>query len=174
MTEQEAIKRIEEFGTYHVIGDLPHPALTVQAFNMAVSVLVEIQQYKALGTVEELKDKLEQLQIDEAIISLPSDCVLCKEKKELEKYKAIGTMEELQEAMEKQKPKKPILDKFHHHSYYCPKCEEYIWDRLSNTICDRCGYEMPIMPPGHIRPSYCRWCGQVIDWSEMEGNREDD
>lgn len=69
----------------------------------------ELEKYRELGTVEEIKDKLEQLQIDEAIISLPSDCVVCKEKKELEKYKALGTVEELREAMEKQKAKRPYL-----------------------------------------------------------------
>lgn len=32
MTYEEAIKRIKEFGLYHAISDLPHSALTVEAF----------------------------------------------------------------------------------------------------------------------------------------------
>ncbi len=39
MTEKEAIKRIKTFGLYHAIGDLPNSALTVEAFNMAISAL---------------------------------------------------------------------------------------------------------------------------------------
>lgn len=44
MTYEEAIKRIKEFGLYHAIGDLPHSALTVEAFQMAIEAL-EKQAY---------------------------------------------------------------------------------------------------------------------------------
>lgn len=94
--------------------------------------------------------------------------VSAKALEEIQQYRALGTAEELQEAMEKQTPKNPFLDKLHHQGYYCPECEEYIWDNTGKNICDRCGCETPIMPPEHIRPSYCRWCGQAIDWSEEE------
>ncbi len=88
----------------------------------------------------------------------------------LEQYQALGAVEELREIKERQIPKKPYLDKLHHHEYYCPNCEGYIWDRLEFNKCDWCGNEMPIMPPEHIPPSYCRWCGQAIDWSEIKEN----
>ena len=39
MTNEEAIKRITEFGLYHAIGDLPHSAKTVEAFKMAIEAL---------------------------------------------------------------------------------------------------------------------------------------
>lgn len=39
MKAQEAIKRIKEFGLYHAIVDLPHSALTVEAFEMACKAL---------------------------------------------------------------------------------------------------------------------------------------
>lgn len=55
MTENEAIKRVEEFGLHHAIGDLPYSTLTVKAFEMAIEALTEIQQYRKLGTVEECK-----------------------------------------------------------------------------------------------------------------------
>lgn len=60
MTENEAIKRVEEFGLHHAIGDLPNSALTVKAFEMAIEALKEIQQYRAIGMVEECKEARER------------------------------------------------------------------------------------------------------------------
>lgn len=39
MKNEEAIRRIKEFGLYHAIGDLPHSTKTVEAFNMAIEAL---------------------------------------------------------------------------------------------------------------------------------------
>ncbi len=39
MTNEEAIRRIKEFGLYHAIGDLSNSAKTVEAFNMAIEAL---------------------------------------------------------------------------------------------------------------------------------------
>lgn len=39
MTEEEAIRRIEEFALYHAIRELPNSALTVRAFEMAIEAL---------------------------------------------------------------------------------------------------------------------------------------
>lgn len=60
MTEKEAIKKVKEFGLYHAIGDLPNSALTVKAFKMAVAALEEIQEYRAIGTVEECQEAREK------------------------------------------------------------------------------------------------------------------
>lgn len=60
MTENEAIKRVEEFGLYHAIGDLPRSTLTVKAFEMAIKALQEIQQYRAIGTVWECREAMER------------------------------------------------------------------------------------------------------------------
>lgn len=60
MTENEAIKRVEEFGLHHAIGDLPYSTLTVKAFEMAIKALQEIQQYRAIGTVEECWEAMER------------------------------------------------------------------------------------------------------------------
>lgn len=60
MTENEAIKRVEEFGLHHAIGELPHSVLTVKAFKMAIKALEEIQQYRAIGTVEECREAMEK------------------------------------------------------------------------------------------------------------------
>lgn len=60
MTENEAIKRVKEFGLHHAIGDLPYSALTVKAFEMAIKSLEEIQQYRVIGTVEECREAREK------------------------------------------------------------------------------------------------------------------
>lgn len=60
MTENEAIKRVKEFGLHHAIGDLPNSAFTVKAFEMAVKSLEEIQQYREIGTVEECREAREK------------------------------------------------------------------------------------------------------------------
>lgn len=39
MKNEEAIRRIKEFGLYHAIGDLPNSAKTVEVFNMAIEAL---------------------------------------------------------------------------------------------------------------------------------------
>lgn len=57
MTENEAIERVKEFGLHHAIGDLPNSMLTVKAFEMAINALKEIQQYRAIGIVEERREK---------------------------------------------------------------------------------------------------------------------
>lgn len=69
----------------------------------------ELEQYRALGTVEELKNGaftwLELVQISVHLA-------------ELEEYKALGTVEELREAREKQVAKKPIRNDL----CTCPRC----------------------------------------------------
>lgn len=59
MTENEAIKRVKEFGLHHAIGDLPNSALTVKAFEAAINALEEIQHYRAIGTVKKFRDIME-------------------------------------------------------------------------------------------------------------------
>ena len=60
MTENEAIKRVEEFGLHHAIDDLPHSTLTVKAFKTAITALEEIQRYREIGTVEECREGREK------------------------------------------------------------------------------------------------------------------
>ena len=41
MTNEEAAKKIREFGLHHAIQDLPHSTLTVEAFGMAINELLD-------------------------------------------------------------------------------------------------------------------------------------
>lgn len=60
MTENEAIARIRDHFEVHHHDNRPHPLLD-EAVDMAIKALEEVQQYRAVGTVEEcraLKDRL--------------------------------------------------------------------------------------------------------------------
>lgn len=77
--------------------------------------------------------------------------------KELQQYREIGTVEECREAVEKQKPKRPIKDKWKHDC--CPSCgwfvsEETGWGDRYNPHCEN--------------------CGQAIQWDENLEGREDE
>lgn len=114
MTENEAIKRVEEFGLHHAIKDLPYSTLTVKAFEMAIKALEEIQQYRAIDTVEECRKAVRFLSMD-------NDNGIIEDLQLLNQYQLIGTVKECREAMEKQKAKKPIrID-----MCTCPNCGTY-------------------------------------------------
>lgn len=102
--------------------------------------LEELQQYRAIGTVD---------YINEAILLTKADETLLSE------YKAIGTVEECKEAKEKQTSQKPNIwgdgydDKGNmiYDTYDCPNCGK--------------SYELD-----YQEYKYCPSCGQAIDWSE--------
>lgn len=72
----------------------------IEAFILSKNALEELQQYRALGTVEDIKKIINFLSLD-GETSLIDDMNL------LNQYCVLGTPEELREAMEKQVPKKP-------------------------------------------------------------------
>lgn len=100
-----------------------------------IEELKEIQQYRAIGTVEQLKTLQEDYwKLNE----------MCKE------YSAIGTVEEFKALKEKSVAKKPIYKfeyedgrKFHD----CPICGSYVTHAFEQD---------------HVR--YCNCCGQKLDW----------
>ena len=98
----------------------------------------ELEQYKALGPVEELKNQKHNLSVAYKII---------------DDYSKIGTVEELKEAKEKQIPKKPTeineiaYGKFYRIDFMCPSC-------------DTSNIENP------YKPNFCKHCGQKLDWKE--------
>lgn len=150
MTENEAIKRVKEFGLHHAIGDLPYSVLTVKAFEMAIEALKEIQKYRAIGTIKEINDILQ-------IISEGQDDVyesgistgLLHTLLEYAEYSKIGTVEECQKARERQRAKKPIKDEYNHDC--CPNCGWIVYQNEWG---------------GRYLP-HCENCGQAIDWSEL-------
>lgn len=96
----------------------------------------ELEQYRAIGTVEQVKNQKENLSVAYRIIN---------------DYESIGTVEECREAVEKQKAKKPRLNYkpkfFGRATYTCPRCgncclEEFANERQNNRYCWDCGQKI--------------------------------
>lgn len=78
MKEQEAINVINDV-TWKYYGKIISSGQIYAARDMAISALEEIQQYRALGTVEELKEAREkQKSIAREIINGEYFCPRCK------------------------------------------------------------------------------------------------
>lgn len=69
-------------------------------------------------------------------------------------YKKLGTLEEVREAVEKQEKKKPKGDLHSVPHYRCPNCNSTV-KLYQNSKKDE----------------ICKWCGQRIEWSEVENER---
>lgn len=164
MTEQEAIELLDSFYEMDEMHD---------AAQIAIKALEEIQQYRAIGTVEELKESKEQYDIINCAaksIQLSGLCdfenakgkIISEIKRNyeysLKDYESIGTPDECRAAAEKQKAKKPkeYEDKF----YGCPVCGNVLlhkWEKYPTKLIDKKN-GLP----------YCLGCGQKLDWSDEE------
>lgn len=147
MNEKQAIKILKEEKS------LESDDRKIDAFLMGIEALEEIQQYRALGTVEELREARETIQAMKER-NITSEIIMEYAKFEDECVQKGFTFKSLLEAREKQIPKKPIHSRYKikdtgrlHHTIYCGVCGEYN-QRVS--MGDR----------------YCRHCGSKIDWSE--------
>lgn len=127
-----------------------------ESLKTAIYALKEIQQYRKIGTVEEIKKAKACIKLLRRIKTLEGIMVECLE------YEKIGTVEECQEAREKQIPKKPVCKpKPYNESvgfneeWFCPSCGAYI------------GYFYEGMDEPE-QMEYCNECGQHIarDWSD--------
>lgn len=98
-----------------------------KAYDMAIKALEEIQQYRAIGTVEEVeqnaRDLKRQIEHSEHLAEVlkSTKSLLEKRGRLLSDYCKIGTVEECREAVEKQKPKK-IIRIVGRYPYKCPTC----------------------------------------------------
>ena len=123
--------------------------------DMAIKCLKQLEQYRAIGTVEELKKIEESFNV---ISDKVWNYILAGEEL-LERYEAIGTIEEFKALKEKSVAKEPdyegdgcwdghvVID-----TWICPNCEKH--------------YEVD-----YDDYDYCPNCGQHIDHS---GLTEDD
>ena len=119
---------------------------------IAAQAIEEVQQYRAIGTVEECKELV-------SIVNMAEKNELAKVIDEWLKYSKIGTVEECREAREKQIPKEYIIDSCPDHTHYkCPSCGQI---KLST-------YAHGFSRLGRIT-KYCSNCGQAL---QMES--EDD
>lgn len=152
MTENEALKRMKM-----CIGVSPSENI-ISSFKLMSDALDELQQYKAIGTVEELK------KIEESFNAISDEVwyYILAGKELLERYEAIGTIEEFKDSKEKSVAKKPI-------EKVLPYSEEYGFN--SEWKCPTCGAYVGYFSEGMSEPEqmeYCNECGQHIakDWTE--------
>ena len=142
MTENEALKlgrTLYENITSNANNIIPTKKY-IEFVGMANKALEEIQQYRAIGTVEEIKAN--KIIADERYDYLMDDIGLLKQ------YASIGTIEEFKALKEKSEPKKVEYFSETFQAYTCPFCET------------------PINNGGMAKGVYCKWCGQKFDWSE--------
>lgn len=146
------IKEAQEYllNRYLVVGSPANPPKEEcekhnAVMDMAIQALSEIQQYRAIGTVEEIKAAMKYMQIAKMHGTVGKAIDACAE------YETIGTIEELKALKEKAEAKKPILNNPKIDEFYvkeaklCPLCHGYINDCSGD---------------------YCRDCGQRIDWNK--------
>ncbi len=126
MTENEAIKilkrdlKIQQDNRALIDG--------IEALQVAIKALEEIQQYRAIGTVEQLEWCKDASHWKE----------LFKEK--LEQYEAIGTIEEFKALKEKSVPKKVVFAKnmmTKEKVCYCSSCRRIV--ESVHIHCWNCG-----------------------------------
>ena len=94
MTVQEAKANIENLEKHFrnakrgtALYEVLEVFVTLEDLCVAVECMEELEQYRALGTVEELKNQKHNLSVAYKIIE------------ELERYRELGTVEELEEAL---------------------------------------------------------------------------
>lgn len=161
MTLEEAIEILEEVKE---LDDTlyAYNAAYMEALEVALFALREIQNYRKLGTLEELARAKRYIDLAKKHGTIGEMIDECAE------YEAIGTVEECRKAVEKQKAKKPdiytdtrnMVDLHGNvyaeqaNVYLCPTCESFI------------GYV------GNNIFHYCPVCGQAID-ENLEGMEDE-
>lgn len=141
MTENEAIKILQR----DLQIQLENKALPdgIEAIQLAIHALEEVQQYRTIGTLEELQDM--KSNYFEAL-------------SDWRQYRKIGTLEECRTAREKQISEKPIMKQYFEDSeekyLCCPTCGEILTDRI----------------PADNKTFYfhCMNCGQKFNWGDEE------
>ena len=114
MDENKAIKIIrQEMGW-------ESKSSTLRAFEKAIEALEEIQQYRAIGTAEELQEMKKDFA--EAL-------------SDWRQYRKVGTLEECRAAVEKQTAKRPRIMG---NAMICPSCPR-CFKNASPTYCPSCG-----------------------------------
>ena len=146
MTENEAIRDleylIEEYSAYP-----PETGVneTIGSLQYCITALREIQQYREIGTVEQVRNQKHNLEMAYKIIS---------------DYEAIGTVEECREAVEKQTQKRCAIDSYPDHTHYkCPSCGKIQKTKYNDSTF------------GCILNN-CSNCGQALINEDLEGTEE--
>lgn len=135
MTENEAIRELEDY-----FAEEHKQTISFAAITLARKALEEIQQYRAIGTVEELKSMKENGAFTGVELAQ-----LAAMHMRLKEYSAIGTIEEFKALKEKSVAKKAewkfddFTAKFGN-PYHCSNCDEEFGDTYN--YCPNCGCDM--------------------------------
>lgn len=146
MTPKEAFEILEEVkeldDTLYAYSDT-----YMEALEVALSVLKEIQNYRKLGTLEELARAKKYIDLAKKHGTIGEMIDECAE------YESIGTVKKCREAIEKHRPKKPRDIEYDYSYFVCPNCGEGIY--VSEDF------------ESH---KFCLNCGQAIQWNDnLEG-----
>ena len=161
MTENEVLIKTPEEAIETIKSNMPTSGYQMlrESLDMAIIALKEIQNYRKLGTLEELaraKKYIDLAKKHGTIGEMIDECAA---------YEEIGTIEELRKAVEKQKPKapkdelkiNPVIDCNGAYTdaditvyLHCPNCGEMV------------GIDENI-------DKFCCECGQAIDTENLEG-----
>jgi hypothetical protein len=146
MTENEASVRLEVIRAGLLSGTdvkVVSSEENIKSIDAAIDAIEENQQYRAIGTPEELQTMKEH----GGFTGVELANIAAMQMK-LKEYEAIGTPEECREAVEKQTDEKPtaVLGTFGGTEYECKNC--------GSDVC--------------YGDEYCRWCGQKLDWSDED------
>ena len=140
MTENEAIERIrkqacnDRFLSIHCDDSCLYGAEKCE-WAHAIQALEEIQQYRAIGTVEGYEN---------AIKAYTETYILMKEyKSKLQDFEAIGTVEEFKALKEKSVAKRAVVRGVmgfeSEETYYCPNCNERLYTEHFDIGYCNCG-----------------------------------
>ena len=160
MTENEVLIKTPEEAIETIKSNMPTSGYQMlrESLDMAIIALKEIQQYREIGTVEEIKSVKKYIELKRRC-GTPSNTIdLCAE------YVAIGTVEECREAVEKQKPKKP-KDSLKINPVIDGNGAYVDADMTVYLLCPNCG-ELVGIEDNCDR--FCHECGQAID-ENLEG-----
>uniref|UniRef100_UPI004056FD8C hypothetical protein n=1 Tax=Acetatifactor sp. TaxID=1872090 RepID=UPI004056FD8C len=148
MTENEALKRMKM-----CIGISPSENI-VSSFKLISDVLDELQQYRAIGTVEDLKSMKENGAFTGVELAQ-----LAAMQMKLKEYQDVGTVEEFKALKKKNEPKRADLfgdgyadGHLVYDTYKCPNCEKE--------------YELE-----YEEYDFCPNCGQHIDWKAVQNEQ---
>ena len=141
---EEAIKALKEVQQYRKIGTVEQVKNQKENLNVAYQIISDYEQY---GTIEDFKKAQRYMRLVNAHGTIGRVIDSCAE------YESIGTVEECREAVEKQKPKKP------HRNY----------KKFSGLWC-KCGWYLGQKQCLDIK--YCPNCGQAID-ENLEGMEDE-
>jgi len=152
MTENESIKELEaSIDLAKMCTQNYERKREIQGYEMAINALEEIQQYRAIGTPEELQTMKEH----GGFTGVELANIAAMQMK-LKEYEAIGTPEECREAVEKQTARRPDYEG-----------DGYADGHLvyDTWICHCCGKHYEV---DYDNYNYCPDCGQKLDWSDEE------